>query len=332
MSFQWPLALVALALVPLALLAYVLIQRRPSRYPVAFTNLEVLASVVDRSGAWRRWVAPAVFLLALTAAALALARPHVPITVEREQATIVLAIDSSGSMLAEDVKPTRLEAAQAAVRTFLDDLPPKFRVGMVTFAREAQVVAPVTTNREVVRSSLDFLVPLRGTAIGDAVARSAEVARDAVGPRPERVLASVSASPATPSSPAAVLLLSDGFQTAGLLAPLDGAARAKELGIPVYTIALGTPNGVIELDFGGFTRRIEVPPDRETLRAIADETGGRFYAAPTAEALKGAYADLESLLSEEPGEAEATALFLAVAAALLLLAGVLSAAWSGRLP
>jgi Ca-activated chloride channel family protein len=129
-----------------------------------------------------------------------------------------------------------------------------------------------------------------------------------------------------------VLFLSDGFQTAGLLQPLEGAARAKELGIPVYTIALGTQDGVIELDFGGFQRQIPVPPDRDTLRAVAQETGGKFYDAPTAEALKAAYGDLESLLSKEPGKTEGTAIFVGISAALLLLAGALSAGWGGRTP
>ncbi len=147
------------------------------------------------------------------------------------------------------------------------------------------------------------------------MARAAEVARDAVGPRSERDLAAVvtAAAPKSgPSSPAAVLLLSDGYQTAGLLQPLEGAARAKELGIPVYSIALGTDAGV--LDFGLGERQIPVPPDRETLRMIAEQTGGKFYDAPSAEALSAAYADLGSLLQSEPGKDEATYAFLAAAA------------------
>jgi Ca-activated chloride channel family protein len=336
-SFLWPWALPALLVVPLAAAAYAWWQRRPSRYALAYPNLDVLASVVDRERAWRRWVPPAVFLLALATAAVALARPERNVTVQREQATVVLAIDSSGSMLADDVRPTRLEAAKAAVRRFLDRMPPKYRVGMVTFAGDVQVVAPATTDHGLVRSSLDFLVPLRGTAIGDAVERAARVARDAVGPRSERDLAAVfTAAPAPrsgPAPPAAVLLLSDGYQTAGLLQPLEGAARAKELGIPVYSIALGTDEGVLDFGFGpAGPRRIPVPPDRETLRMIAEQTGGRFYDAPTAEALGAAYDELGSLLQSEPGKDEATSLFLAAAALLAVLAGGLSLAWTSRLP
>jgi Ca-activated chloride channel family protein len=324
--------LLALVVVPLALGGYLLARRRPARYALAYTNLDVLAGVVDRSGAWRRWVPPVLFLLALTALALALARPHVGVTVEREQATVVLAIDSSGSMLAEDVEPTRLDAAKQAVTTFLDGLPSKFRVGMVTFAAEPQVVAPVTTDRELTLSALDYLIPLRGTAIGDAVALAAEVARNAVGPLPEGTLASVAAPSSGPQAPAAVLLLSDGFQTTGVLGPFDGAARAKELGIPVYSIALGTDEGYVEFGFGGRMERVSVPPDREALRMIAEETGGQYFDAPTAEALSSAYERIGSLLSDEPGEAEATAAFAGAGALLLLMAAAFAALWSGRIP
>jgi Ca-activated chloride channel family protein len=327
--FEWPLALLSLLIVPLALSAYLIAQRRPSRYALTFPNLEVLAGVVGRSGGWRRWVPPALFLLALSALGIALARPHVATTVEREQGTIVLAVDSSGSMLAQDVAPTRLQAAQAAVRRFLDDLPGSFRVGMVTFAAEPQVVTPVTTDRDLARQALDYLVPLRGTAIGDAVARAAELASDAVGGAGGRQVVSFNSAARPTGPPAAVLLLSDGFQTAGTLLPLEGAAQARELGIPVYTIALGTEDGVLSFGDG---REIQVPPDRATLRQIAEDTHGRYFDAPTSKALTSAYAQLGSLLSEKPGETEATFAFLAAAAAMGLAAAALSALWFSRIP
>jgi Ca-activated chloride channel homolog len=334
-SFLWPLGLLALLVVPLAALAYWLVERRPSKYALAFPNVDVLAEVAE-SGGWRRRIPPALFLLALVAAGIALARPELDVMVDREQATIVLAVDSSGSMLADDVRPSRLAAAQASIRTFLDDLPDQFRVGMVSFAEEAQVVSPVTSNRQPVRDAVEFLFPMRGTAIGDAVARSAELAQEATGEQAQTQISGFSLAQSDSDSdtkpPAAVLLLSDGFQTAGLLAPLDGAARAKELGIPVYTIALGTADGVIDLSFGGEARRIPVPPDRETLRLIAQETGGKYYAAPSAEALRGAYSDLGSLLSQEPGKDEATYAFVLAAGLLGLGAAVLSLLWFARIP
>jgi Ca-activated chloride channel family protein len=205
---------------------------------------------------------------------------------------------------------------------------------MVTFAAEPEVVTPPTTDRELVRQSLDFLIPLRGTAIGDAVARAAEVAHDAVNPHTERTLASVGpeAAPSESKQPAAVLFLSDGFQTTGLLSPEEGASRARELGIPVYTIALGTDEGVVDLGFGGEERRIPVPPDRYSLRLIAEQTNGRYFDAPTAEALRAAYEELGSLLAREPSEVEATAVFLGIGAALALAAAVLSTLLFSRIP
>jgi Ca-activated chloride channel homolog len=311
------------------LILYVLLRRRPSRYAVTFTNLEVLAAVVDRRGSWRRWVAPVLFLLALAAATAAMARPHLNVQRTREQATIVLAIDESGSMFAQDVQPSRLQAAQTAVNHFLDRLPPKFRIGLVAFAGDAQVAAPVTRDRQLVRDALSYLSPQRGTAIGDAVARAAQLGHDAVGNAAERRLAAVtSCAAAKNKEPVAVLFLSDGFQTAGALTPDEGAEKAKSLCVPVYTISLGTDQGV--LDFG--VRQIPVPPDRETLRRIASETGGKYFEAPTSQSLDSAYQSIGSLLAKEPAKEEVTWAFLLAAAILALLAAGTSVFTFSRVP
>lgn len=338
MSFAWPLALPALLVVPLALAAYVRAQRRAPRYAVAYSNLDVLASVAGAAGSRRRYISPALFLAALTALALAAARPRVTVTGERENATVVLAVDTSGSMLARDVAPTRMQAAQSALRTFLDELPARYRVGAVAFSSEPQVIAPVTGDRALVRESVDFLVPLRGTAIGDAIARATELAAAAIGRRAPGEAGTIGLRTPPPAgagarrAPAAILLLSDGAQTTGLLAPLEAAARARELRIPIYTIALGTPRGEVVLGHEGFQRTIPVPPDRPTLRRIAETTGGKFFAAPSAGALSAAYSELGSLLSSEPKQVEATFVLLGAAAALLVAAVALSALWSNRLP
>jgi Ca-activated chloride channel family protein len=328
-SLDRPLGLLALLVVPVALAAYLLLQRRRMRYGIRFTNLEVLAAVAGERRPWRRYVPPALFLLALAALALGMARPQISTTVPREDATIVLLVDTSGSMFAEDVKPTRLEAARQAITRFLERLPDRYRVGMVSFSGEANVVAPPTEDRELVRTSLTYLFPERGTAVGDGLSRAVALGRQAVAPG----TAGAGAAGREDDELVAILMLSDGAQTTGFLSPLDGARRARQARIPVYTIALGTPDGVIELDFGGGVERvIPVPPDPETMRRIARMTGGEFHDAPDAEALGAVYERLRSRVSGRPGEREVTFGLLAVGAGLLLGAGVLSGLWSSRIP
>jgi Ca-activated chloride channel homolog len=334
MTFLWPAMLLTLLIVPLALLGFLLIERRRSRYAVHFTNLEVLASVATRRSAWRRYVPLALFLIALAAASAALARPRVTTSVPRENASVVLTLDTSGSMLAQDVKPTRLGAAQEAVRRFLKKVPDKFRVGMVAFSSEPQVVAPLTTDRQAVGDSLNLLFPGAGTAIGDALQRSVQLARGAT--QPDSAGGS-SAQPPAQSGKAkrpitAIVMLSDGFQTRGVLQPLEGAQIAKRAGIPVYTVALGTPEGVVSFGQGPYARQIPVPPDPDTLREIARRTGGEFFAVSSGARLNQVYERLGSKLGRTPKKREVTYAFLGASALLLLGAGALSALWSQRLP
>jgi Ca-activated chloride channel family protein len=303
------------------------------RYAVSFTNVDVLAGVV-RGRAWRRYVPPILFLLALTALAVGLARPRVATQVATNRSTVILVVDSSRSMEAQDVRPTRLGAARAAMRTFLEHAPSKLRVGIVVFAGDAQVAAPPTTDRDLLRSSIDAIGDFPGfggTAIGDALAAAVELAIESTGSNAVRSLAAERPTGGT-QGPVSILFLSDGHQTRGNLQPLEGAARAKAAGVPVYTIALGTPNGVLKRTFGPFQRSVPVPPDPDTLRAIAQRTGGRFFNATSAEALQSAYAKLGSSLGRVPGRSEVTYAFVAGAAALLVAAGLLSAFWSPRLP
>ena len=333
MSFQWPLLLLALLLVPLALGGYLFLQRRQARYAVRFTNLDVLAAVAGTSSSWRRRVPPLLFLLALALTLAALARPHVNVSVASEQARVVVVIDSSGSMTAEDVKPTRLAAAQAAVKRFLTRLPKQYRVALVTFSTEAQVVAPLTRDRELVRESLDFIYPGRGTAIGDALARSVEVIReDDTTPQDGDGAQGPETAQKSKGPLSAIVMLSDGFQTRGVLEPLQGADRAKSFGVPVYTVALGTPNGEVTLDRGPFRRTIQVPPDPDTLRAIARRTGGQFFEAKSQGRLNAVYDRLGSRLGRTPGKREATYAFVGGAALLLVAASLLSVRWLQRLP
>jgi Ca-activated chloride channel homolog len=336
MSFGHPVLLLTLLVLPLAVLAYVLLERRRARYAVTFTNLDVLASVAGGRSP-RRYVPPALFLLALGLLCVALARPHRSTLVASDKATVILVVDVSGSMHATDVKPTRLGAAQAAVRLFLERVPKRVKVGLIAFSSEPQIAAPPTTDRDLVRRSLDeldFLQAYGGTAIGDAIAAATDLGQKSVGKgkKPETIAYTIEKK----NPLVTILFLSDGKQTRGSLAPLAGAQRAKAAGIPVYTVALGTPNGVLNRPFGfggnGMPTRIPVPPDPATLHAIANMTGGKFFSARSADTLQSAYKQLGSKLGRVPGTREATneVVFLAVLA--LLAAAILSALWAPRLP
>jgi Ca-activated chloride channel family protein len=322
--------LLGLLIVPLAAIGYLLLERRRAKYAIHFTNLDVLASVAAGAPRWRRFVPAALAALALTCALTALARPEVERSVASEQASIALTVDVSGSMSAEDVKPTRLEAAHAAVGRFLEKVPKKYRVGLVTFSGEPYVAAALTHDRELVLEALRFGMTFgRGTAIGDALARSVELvqplATDGDAPSP----GGSSTPPSESGGPlAAILLLSDGAQTRGFLAPLEGAERAKSYGIPVYAVALGTPEGVIERQ--GFSR--PVPPDPVTLRQIAEVTGGEFYEIRDEERLSEVYEDLASRLGQKQEWQEASFILVGLAALFALGAGGLSLLWSQRLP
>ena len=233
-------------------------------------------------------------------------------------------------MAADDVKPTRLGAAKGAIRRFLDEIPKKYRVGLVTFSSEPFVVSPLTFDRQRLLSALQYdLVPGQGTAIGDALARAVELLQP-VAADGEPVPAGGPTAPAgAPGKPlSAILLLSDGAQTRGTLQPLQGAARAKSYGIPIYTVALGTPNGT--LNRGGFAR--PVPPDPGTLRQIALTTGGEFFATQDQAHLNAVYEDLASRLGRKKEWREVTYVLVGLAALLALCAGGLSLLWNPRLP
>jgi Ca-activated chloride channel family protein len=344
MTFSHPLLLLSLLVVPLAVGLYRFAERRRMRYAVRYTNVDVLALVAG-GRPWRRYATTAIFLLAVAVLCVAVARPHVRATITSDKATIVLVLDVSGSMQAVDVKPTRLAAAQKAIHTFLNKVPSRVRVGLVLFAGEAQVATPPTRDHQLVGEAVDAAGEFRGfggTAIGDALALAVHLGLETVGGQGVRTLASYSAAPPhVASTLVSILFLSDGRQTQGFLQPLQGAARARAAGIPIYTVALGT-TGATSLKgfpgfrggggfgFGGFGRGLA--PDPVTLKAIATQTGGQFFRARSAGAAEAAYAKLGSSLGRTPGHAEVTNTFLAVAAVLLVLAGALSALWSPRLP
>jgi Ca-activated chloride channel family protein len=324
-SFASPLFLLALLVLPLTVAFALAVDRRRARYAVAYTNLDVLASVVENRRVWRRWIPLAFLLLALASAASALARPRARMSVPDENATVVLLVDTSGSMRARDVEPTRLDAAAAAMRALLDRLPKRFHVGLVEFSSTPDVLAEPTRDHAAVRQAIDFLSPDAGTAIGDGLDVATKLAqstltRAGVRPGPDGKL------------PAAIVLLSDGAQNRGILSPLQGARKAKQAGIRVYTVALGTPHGVVRFGFGPFGDTIPVPPDPPTMRAIARATDGSSFTAKSAERLESVYKHLGSSIGRRRELRELTSWFSAAAALFLLAAVGAGRTFEGRLP
>ena len=361
MTFAEPFLLIALLGVPLAVLGYLYVQRRRSRYVVRFTNVDLLANLVPKTPAWRRHVPPALYVAAMAALVIALARPSAMVAVPREDATIILAMDTSGSMMATDVAPSRLASAKEAAATFVDQLPPTFQVGLVTFSTAAQVAVRPTTDRAEIHAALDSLVADGGTALGDAIGTSTDLAREVIdtaaaaggstgtSPAPSadpNASGAPSTSPAPSASPSAApstkdgerplvatVLLSDGSNSTGNLEPDAAAREAASIGMPVYTIALGTADGVVTVqDEFGMPHTVEVPPDTDTLAAIAETTGARSFQAPTAGDLQQIYESLGSRVGTREEPQEVTQWFAAAGLALMVGGAALAAHWFNRFP
>jgi len=359
MNFLTPILLLGLLLVPVLAGLYLLIQRRRSRYAVRFTNLDLLANLAPRRPAWRRHLPAAIYLGAVAALALALARPTMVMAVPREDASVILAIDVSGSMKATDVAPSRLAAAKAAATSFLDTLPPQVRVGIVSFSTEAHTLTPPTTDRETLKATIGSLQPEAGTAMGDALMQVLDLASTiqagdaaASGSTGSTGAAAPSAGTASPvpstgtgstTNPpvdqpsgqplVAAILLSDGASTTGTADPLQAADRAASMNVPIYTIALGTPNGEVTVpDENGQPTTLQVPPDTSTLAKIAETTNAIAFDAPTATDLQAVYDNLQSRVGYTEQTQEVTVFFAGAALIMVVAAAGLSALWFGRLP
>ncbi|HEY0343515.1 MAG TPA: VWA domain-containing protein [Solirubrobacteraceae bacterium] len=314
MSFQAPLALLCLFAVPLAILVHMSAQRRRRRYPVRFPALATLAAVVPSGPQWTRHVPFAFFSVALAALALSLARPQRTVAVPVERASVVLVTDVSRSMSATDVSPTRLEAARRAAQNFLDRVPDELRVGLVSFSDIAQTLQTPTTDRDAVRNALETLQPLAGTATGAGLRTALDDLR-------------IRSDTSARRPPAALVLLSDGSATDGQAAD-QVAAEAKRLRVPIYTVALGTPDGTITLQ----GQVLRVPPDPDALKRIASASGGEAFRAQDSDQLDAVYNRLGSQIGTKPEKREITAAFAGLA--LLMLGGAVASSLrlGGRLP
>jgi Ca-activated chloride channel homolog len=320
MSFAAPLFLLGLILVPLGVLAYARHARRREAQASRWANPRLMPAVAPVRPGYRRHVPAALYAVALTALLVGLARPERTVAVPVEQATVMLATDVSGSMLSRDVAPNRLTAARNAADRMVGRLPRRVRAGLVAFNHNAQLVQAPTQDHDAVRAAIRGLASSGGTATGDGITAALNAIRTGVRPGEKR-------------PPAAILLLSDGKSTRGR-DELDAAREARRQKVPIYTVALGTPTGTIDVprENGQGTRTERVPPDAEALRRIAQITGGRTFEATAAGELDAIYKQLGSQVAMKDEKREVTAAFAGGALVLLLGAALLSLRWFGRLP
>jgi len=319
-SFGAPLFLLGLLLLPLGVWAYARHGRRREAQAARWANPALLPAVAPVRPGWRRHAPAVLYAVALTALLVGLARPERTVAVPVEQATVVLATDVSGSMLARDVAPNRLTAARNAADRMVQRLPRRVRAGLVAFNHNAQVVQAPTADHAAVRMAIQSLESSGGTATGDGITAALSAIRTGVRPGQKR-------------PPAAILLLSDGKSTRGR-DEQEAARDARRQKVPVYTVALGTPSGTIEVPHpsGTGTRTERVPPDPAALRKIAQITGGRTFTATAAGELDAIYRRLGSQVAMKDEKREVTAAFAGGALLLLLGGAGLSLRWFGRLP
>jgi Ca-activated chloride channel family protein len=317
MIFQSPWWLLALLVVVALVALYVLLQVRRKAYAARFTNVALLGTIVPKRPGWRRHVAFGLLALGLATLVVSLAMPSTEVRVPRERATVVMAVDVSLSMQATDIEPDRFRAMQSAGKEFVDVLPDRINLGLVSFAGTATTLVAPTTDRAAVANAIDNLDLAESTAIGDAVFTSLTAI--------ENFQSTVEAGDTEPP-PARIVLLSDGYNTVGR-PETQAIDAAREAGVPVSTIAFGTDYGT--LDLNGET--VPVPVDRATLEVIADQTGGSYSEAVSAAELEQVYADLGSQIGYTTEPQDISPRFVRGGVVLVLLGAVLSLLWTNRL-
>jgi len=332
MQFQWPMMLWLLLLIPVLVLLYVLAQRRRSRYALRYASLSLVKEALGRGPGWRRHAPPAIFLLGLALMLMALARPASVVTLPAQEGTVILTMDVSGSMRAEDLKPNRLEAAKSAARAFVERQPTGVRIGVVSFSDNAFLVQAPTAEKEQVIAAINRLAFQRGTAIGSGLLTSLDAIFEAADIESSATLSSTLPTP-TPVpkgvyEPAIIVLLSDGESNRGPR-PLEIVERVAARGVRVYTVGVGSVEGTV-LHFGGRSMRVRL--DEVTLKRLSEATDGDYFNAATEQDLHTIYQDLSTQLVFRKQHTEITALFTGIAAAILLAAAALSLLWFNRLP
>ena len=347
MNFIWPTALLLLVVVAGLAVLYVLAQRRRNRYALRYANLSLVREAIGNGPGWRRHVPPALFIVALAFMAVAVARPQAVVAVPSQEGTVILAIDVSGSMLAEDMKPNRMEAAKAAARAFVDKQSESVKIGVVSFSGDASIVQSPTTDKTLVIAAINRLRPQRATAIGRAILVSLDAIEEANGSEtdlPSSILQQQGQGPGAAAEPrpsatippylegqhasASIVLLSDG-QNNQFPAPLDVIDQATSRGVRVWTIGVGSATGAVVRLQG---RAVRTALDEATLKKIAEVTDGQYFNANTEADLRAVYENLTTQLVVRNEKTELTAYATLAAAVLAVMAGAFSLLWFNRLP
>lgn len=333
MSFLWPKMLWFLMLIPLLIAAYLWIQKKKKRFAWKHSSLSLLREAAGKDLVKKQHIPAALILAGLAILIFALARPTATVVLPSFEGLIILALDNSGSMRAEDVKPTRLDAAKLAAKTFVEQNGGRSKIGVVSFAGTASLVQPPTKDKDLIFSAINRLTYQRATAIGSGILVSLNAILEEFGEKqliPQPFGSSPSPPPleeeAASKLPSMIVLLSDGQSNTGPL-PLEMAELAAKYGIKVYTVGLGSPEGVV-LNFNSFSFRVRL--DEDTLKKIAEKTGGSYYKADNETNLNEIYANLGRRLTFKPEKTEITALFAAASGVLFLLGIGLSMYWFGR--
>lgn len=336
MSFIWPLMLLSLVIVPFLVWFYLRLQQRRHQILTRYGSLGVVQEAGKPLGS-RRHVPALLFLAGLTILFVALARPQAVVSLPRLQGTVILAFDVSGSMGAEDLQPSRMEAAKAAARDFVLRQPSTIEIGVVAFSESGFSVQVPTFDQTEVLAAIERLGPERGTSLARGIEASLHTIFVESQIDPDAARYSDLTPTETPSptpvpegvfAPAVIVLLSDGENTAPP-EPMEAAIAAAERGVRIHTVGIGSAEGIV-LEVEGF--RVHTRLDEATLQMIADVTGGTYYNAVTEDELRSIYENLDPELVIEPEPLEVTSLFAGASVLFLLVGGSLSLAWFSRFP
>jgi Ca-activated chloride channel homolog len=336
MSFVWPVMLYALLMIPVFILLYIRQQVQRRKLAARYGSLGIIQEQGQDAAGLRRHLPSAVFLIGLTALFLSLARPQTVISLPRVEGTVILAFDVSGSMAAKDLQPTRIDAAKTAAQEFVQRQPPSVQIGVVAFSDAGFSVQVPTNDRDAVAAAIDRLTPQRGTSLANGILASLQAISVGSQGQPSEAYSNLTPVPTpTPTSvpagtytSAAIVLLTDGENNENP-DPLAAAKTAAQRGVRIYTVGIGSAAGTL-LHVNGFTVHTQL--DETLLKQIAQISGGEYYTATSAHDLQEIYASLDPQLVIKPEKMEITSVFAGAGLLVLLIGGILSLLWFGRLP